>query len=124
MNTENHNSTQQYTKTMKPLYWSLFGGGGMIAALALPTLIFLLGFALPFGLIGNAEGFYVMMQAWFANKFFFLCMAGILFLVLWHCVHRFYYCLHDCQIHIGGKTRWALYTIALVAFAITLIAGW
>ncbi|GBU09122.1 hypothetical protein AwWohl_02600 [Gammaproteobacteria bacterium] len=120
----NQDTKSPSKKTMKPLYWSLFGAGGMAAALALPALIILLSIAIPFGLIGSPAGFYAAIAPWLSNKFIFLCLGGILFLILWHCVHRFYYCLHDCQIHIGTKTRWVLYLIAIISFVITMGYGW
>jgi fumarate reductase subunit D len=37
--------------TAEPFVWLLFSGGGMVAALTLPMLVFLFGVAIPFGLV-------------------------------------------------------------------------
>lgn len=107
-------------KTMKPMFWSAFGAGGMIAALILPTIIFVFSFLMPWGFLGNIEHFHKNYAHILHNGFFYFVLAGVLFIMLWHCVHRFYYCLHDCQIHVGTKTRFALYAFAIFAFIVTL----
>jgi fumarate reductase subunit D len=50
-------------------------------------------------------------------------MVGVLFLMLWHTAHRFYYVLHDFHIHVGIKTRYALYAVVIVCSLVTLFAG-
>ena len=107
-------------KTMKPLFWSIFGAGGMIAALILPTVIFIFSFLMPWGFIGDAASFYKNYSGWLHNFFIYFIGAGVLFVILWHCVHRFFYCLHDCQIHVGSKVRFVLYGFAIFAFILTL----
>ena len=38
-------------RTVEPIVWLLFSGGGMVAALVLPVLLLLFGLALPLGWI-------------------------------------------------------------------------
>lgn len=111
-------------KHLKPLYWGIFSAGGTVAALALAPIIAVLCILLPFGVLGNAHEFYQSIHGFVANKFVFLVLAGIIFTILWHGVHRFYYILHDMHIHVGSKTRLGFYAFATGVFVLTLICGW
>ena len=97
----------RHTRHLKPIYWGLFSVGGTIAALALAPIILVLCVLLPFG-----------------NNFVYLILVGIIFAMLWHGVHRFYYVLHDLHIHIGNRTRNIFYAIAILGALITLCVGW
>ena len=110
-------------KNMKSIYWSLFAAGGMIAALVLPTLIAILSVLLPFEAVGNPATFYDTVSPLFHNAFFYILIVGVLFLMLWHTAHRFYYVLHDFHIHVNITTRYILYALVIVAALITLFAG-
>ena len=37
-------------RSNKPIFWSLFGAGGMLSALAGPALVFITGIAVPLGM--------------------------------------------------------------------------
>ena len=110
-------------KNMKSIYWSLFAAGGMIGALVLPTLVLILSLLLPLGVLGSPATFYDTLSPLFQNIFFYIIMVGVLFLVLWHTAHRFYYVLHDLHVHVGIKTRYSLYAFVIVCSLVTLIAG-
>jgi fumarate reductase subunit D len=53
-----------------------------------------------------------------------LVVVAVLFMILWHTAHRFYYVLHDFHIHVGIKTRYALYAFVIACALWTLVAGW
>ncbi len=110
-------------KNMKSVYWSLFAAGGMIAALVLPTLVVILSLLLPLEAVGNPATFYDTVSPVFHNAFFYIIIVGVLFLMLWHTAHRFYYVLHDFHIHVNITVRYALYALVILATLITLFAG-
>ncbi len=109
---------------LKPIYWILFAAGGMISALVLPALIVILSWLLPFGVIGSADTFYQTVSPLFQNGLFYLVVVAVLFMILWHTAHRFYYVLHDFHIHVGIKTRYVLYAFVIACALWTLVAGW
>ena len=113
-----------HTRHFKPIYWGLFSVGGTIAALALAPIIIVLSIALPFGWLGSAETFYQSIHGFVANKFVYLVLAGVIFAMMWHGVHRFYYLLHDLHYHIGNRFRNVCYLVTIAIFALTLYAGW
>lgn len=110
-------------KHLKPLYWGLFSVGGTVAALALAPLILVICILLPLGAIGDANRFYQNLHDVIANPLVYVILAILIFTLLWHGVHRFYYILHDLHINVGSKTRLLFYTIAMVALALTIYHG-
>ena len=114
----------RHTRHLKPIYWGLFSVGGTIAALALAPIILVLCVLLPFGVLGDPAKFYHSIHWLVANNFVYLILVGIIFAMLWHGVHRFYYVLHDLHIHIGNRTRNSFYAIAILGALITLCVGW
>lgn len=111
-------------KHLKPLYWGIFSAGGTVAALVLASLAAVLCIALPLGWLGSADTFYTHIHGLVANKFIYLVLAGVIFTLLWHGVHRFYYILHDMHIHVGNGFRLSLYAFAILAFLVCLAVGW
>ena len=111
-------------KHLKPVYWGLFSVGGTVAALALAPVVLVVCIMLPLGMFGDPAQFYANIHAFVAHKFVFLVLTGIVFTMLWHGCHRFYYILHDMHIHVGNRTRLAFYGFAIGAFLITLLCGW
>ena len=53
-----------------------------------------------------------------------LFSVGVIFAMMWHGVHRFYYLLHDLHYHIGNRFRNVCYLVTIAIFALTLYAGW
>ena len=104
-----------------PIFWLLFGAGGMLSALCGTMLIFLTGIAAPLAWpFGPDFMSYPRMlafsQHWFAKGFVF----AVVMLFAWHAVHRIYHSLHDVGIPTGTVAKLACYGTAL---AITLVAA-
>jgi fumarate reductase subunit D len=104
-----------------PIFWLLFGAGGMLAALLGPMLVFITGIAVPLGWPLRPELLsYARMLAFAqhgAGKGFLLVLIA---LFAWHAAHRIFHSLHDVGIHNGLVAKVATYGGAL---AITLIAA-
>jgi fumarate reductase subunit D len=104
-----------------PIYWSLFGAGGMLSALFGPGLVLAvlcvttgvliapdaLGFA---RLNGLAHGI--------VAKAFLFATAS---LFLWHAAHRMFHTLHDFGIRTGAAAWVLCYGVALAG---TLLSAW
>jgi fumarate reductase subunit D len=106
----------------QPVFWVLFGAGGMLSALFGPALVFITGIAVPLGVL-LPQGFmnYSRMlsfaQHW-AGKAFLL---GAITLFIWHAAHRIFHSLHDLGLHTGVVARTLCYGGAGV---VTLLAVW
>jgi len=89
-------------RTIEPLFWSLFGGGGALSALFLPALLVLTGIAIPLGILSPTyEGLQSLMSPWYSR----LLVFGIVSLSMFHWAHRFRFTLHEgLQLHPYDKT--------------------
>lgn len=104
-----------------PIFWGLFGAGGMLSALLGPMLVFITGLAVPLGLLlaPDAMSYPNMLafaQHWIGKAFLF----AIVSLFLWHAAHRIFHSLHDIGIHGGPGAKLLTYGVAMLG---TLIAG-
>ena len=98
-----------------PIFWSLFGAGGMLSALIGPALVFITGIAVPLGwLLPRDLMSYPHMlafaQHWAGKGFVFVVIA----LFLWHGVHRIFHSLHDIGVHAGSGAMVICYGLAML----------
>lgn len=107
-----------------PVFWALFGGGGMLAALAGPVIVFVAGIALPLGLLLPTE-----LQSYENMLEFARHPAGKIFLLTnivlfaWHAAHRIYKSLHDIGIHPGPVPKLVCYGSAMAVSVAALGAA-
>lgn len=105
-----------------PIFWSLFGAGGMLSALIAPALVFITGIAAPLGIVFAPDLMsYSRMLAFAANWAGKCFVFAVVALFLWHAVHRIFHSLHDLGIHTGTVAKLACYGPALL---VTVIAGY
>ena len=105
-----------------PVFWGLFGAGGMLAALFGPVLVFITGIAVPLGIILPADAMsWPHMQAfaqhWAGKGLLFLVVA----LFMWHAMHRILHSLHDLGVRAGAAMKFACYGVALL---VTILSAW
>lgn len=82
------------SKSIHPLWWSLFGAGGTVAALLVPVHILLTGIALPAGWLDQALS-YERLLALVTHPLARLYLFVLISLPLFHWAHRFRYVVHD-----------------------------
>ena len=116
------------TRSNAPIFWALFGAGGMLSALTGPVLIFIVGLAVPLGILLPADTMsYPRMLAFSQHIVGKLILLAIIVLYLWHAAHRIYKSLHDVGIHPSTESKLACYGTALigtvVAFYYVLAIG-
>ncbi len=104
-----------------PIFWGLFGAGGMLSALFGPMLVFITGIAVPLGLLlppdlMNYPSMLAFAQNWAGKSFIFVVVA----LFIWHAAHRIFHSLHDVGIRTGALAKLLCYGSALVVTLLTL----
>jgi fumarate reductase subunit D len=104
-----------------PVFWLMFGAGGMLSALLGTALVFITGLAVPLGwpLRGDLLSYSHVLplaQNWLGKGFLFVVIA----LFAWHATHRIYHSLHDLGVHTGALAKAICYGGALV---VTLVAA-
>lgn len=107
-------------RSHEPIFWSLFGAGGVVAALLAPALVFLTGFGVPLGVLTPEVLDYGRIRSLLDNGVFSVCAFGVISLLLWHSMHRISHSLHDLGIDAGTTGKVVCYGIAMAG---TLAAG-
>ena len=113
-------------RSNKPIFWSLFGAGGMLSALIGPMLIFITGIAVPTGLMPHETMGYERMLALARNGFGKLAIFTVITLFLFHGMHRMYHSLHDFGVHVGPGRKALFHGLAALgslAAALLLALG-
>lgn len=105
-----------------PIFWSLFGAGGLLSALMGAMLVFITGIAVPAGLLLPPDLMdYRRMLAFAQNGLGKLFAFLVIALFLWHGAHRIFHSLHDLGLRKGIAAKLACYGAALIG---TLVAGY
>lgn len=101
-------------RSNKPIFWSLFGAGGMLSALIGPALVFITGIAVPAGLLNRNAMSYERMLAFAQHPAGKLALLAVIGLFLFHGCHRAYHCLHDFGVHVGPGLKAAFHGFAFL----------
>ena len=104
-----------------PIFWALFGAGGMLSALIGAVLVFITGIAAPLGILLPRETLsysrvLAVTQHWTGKGIMFVIIS----LFLWHSAHRIYHTLHDIGVHAGLVAKLICYGFAMAG---TLATG-
>jgi len=116
------------TRTNEPIFWTLFGAGGVIVAFFVPMLILITGILSPLGILPQDALSYDRITAFASNGWGMLFLFLVISLSLWHGVHRVVLSLHDFGIKKAAWQRWLLYGGAAVgtivcAVLLSVLAG-
>lgn len=109
-------------RSNEPIFWSLFGAGGMLAALIGPALVFITGIAVPLGVVFAPDTMsYTHMLALAQNWVGKCLLFAIVALFLWHAAHRIAILLHDFGVHAVTVVKLFAYGFAFLG---SVVAGY
>src|SRR6478752_10132101 len=85
-----------------PIFWSLFGAGGVLSALLAPVLVIITGIITPIGIWMPPgalayDRVLTFSQHWIGKGL----ILAVISLFLFHAAHRIYHGLHDIGVHAG-----------------------
>lgn len=109
---------KQYHRADEPIFWGLFGAGGVVAAFATPALILITGLLVPLGIL---QLDYASVSAFANNWLGKLILIAVIAFPMWHACHRIFHAMHDLKLDMARgffKAFW--YGLALV---VTIAAG-
>ncbi|MCK5817755.1 MAG: fumarate reductase subunit FrdD [Psychromonas sp.] len=110
-----------YKRSHEPIFWGLFGAGGMLTAFISPAMILITGVLVPLGLLGHEtlsyEKVHVFATSWYGAIVLFILIA----LPLWHTLHRIFHGLHDLGFHKGRDIQ-QVFCYGF-AFAVSVFVG-
>ena len=106
-----------------PVFWLLFGAGGMLSALVGPAMVFITGVAVPLGLLLPTDSLsyrhvLTLAHSWIGALFLFAVVA----LLFWHAGHRILHSLHDFGIHSGIVAKLICYGVPSLATLVAVYA--
>ena len=89
-------------RSNEPVFWVLFGAGGMLSALTGVALVFVTGIGVPLALWLSPDLMsYANMLAFAQHWFGKLAIFAVIALFLWHATLRILLLLHDFGIRAG-----------------------
>ena len=116
-------NTKIRKRSNAPIFWGLFGAGGMMAALFGPVLVFITGIAVPMGLFFAPGAMSYQKILPLAQNFIGKGFIGaMIVLFLWHAGHRIFHSLHEIGIHAGIGCRAICYGGPLLATLVAAVA--
>lgn len=108
-------------RSHEPVFWALFGAGGVFSAIFAPAVIFLTGLAIPLGLLEpevlHFDRIHSAVSSLPGSLFLFIMVS----LLLWHAMHRINHSLHDFGMDAGMPGKVVCYGCALAG---TVVAGY
>ncbi len=111
-----------FRRSHEPVFWLLFGAGGMLSALVGPVLIFITGMAVPLGLLLPSSTLdYARVLALAQHPLGKLALLAVVSLFMFHGCHRLLHSLHDLGLHTGLPARLFFYGSAALASALAAI---
>jgi fumarate reductase subunit D len=115
-------------RAIAPVFWLLFGAGGMLAAFFGPALILLTGIMIPHGWgVPKDLGSYANVLAFARSPFGKLMLLAVISLFFWHAAERLFLTLHDMRAGPIQLLRWITYgsaaLLSVLAAAVLLSIG-
>lgn len=107
-------------RSHEPVFWALFGAGGMLSALLAPVLILITGIAVPLGWLPAETLSAERLRALLGHPVARLAALALISLFMFHGCHRLLHSLHDLGLPRWRLAPWLFYGAALLA---TLVAA-
>jgi fumarate reductase subunit D len=116
------NEPVRVQRSKAPIFWLLFGAGGMLSALFGPALILITDLLAPTG-TGLPENFenYDHALAFAQNPIGKLVLFAIISLFFWHGAERLFLTLKDMKAGPLDRLKWGTYGVAAVVTGVTLL---
>jgi fumarate reductase subunit D len=112
---------KKYIRSHEPIFWGLFGAGGMLTAFLTPVMILITGILIPLGLFNAQDLNYTHVHDFATSWYGAIIIFTLVALPLWHTLHRIFHGMHDLGIHRGRDVQQVI--CYGIAFAGTMFVG-
>ncbi len=116
--------TSQPKRSHEPVFWGLFGAGGMLTAFLTPVMIMITGLLIPLGIIDSDALSYERVHGFATSWYGAAILLVLIALPLWHTLHRIFHGLHDIGVHRGRDWQQVIcygFAFAVSVFCFTLL---
>jgi fumarate reductase subunit D len=97
-------------RSVAPVFWLLFGAGGMLSAFTGPALVLITGLAVPTGIgVSPSLMSFARATAFAQHPLGKLVLFGVIALFLWHGAERIYLTLRDMRAGARLALMWICY---------------
>ncbi|MEH6453879.1 MAG: fumarate reductase subunit FrdD [Psychromonas sp.] len=117
-------SKKTYKRSHEPVFWGLFGAGGMLTAFITPIMILITGILIPLGIINSDNLSYDKVYNFASSWYGAIIVLVLVALPLWHTLHRIFHGLHDIGINRGRDWQQVIcygFAFAISVFVFTLL---
>lgn len=115
---------KKYQRSHEPIFWGLFGAGGMLTAFVTPVMILITGILIPLGILDKSHFSYDKVSDFATTWYGAIIVLVLVCLPLWHTLHRIFHALHDIGIKRGRDIQQVLcygFAFAVSVFVFTLL---
>lgn len=115
---------KNYQRSHEPIFWGLFGAGGMLTAFLTPVMILITGLLIPLGFLDKSHFSYDKVVAFATTWYGAVIIFVLVCLPLWHTLHRIFHALHDIGIKRGRDIQKVIcygFAFAVTVFVFTLL---
>ena len=113
-----------YKRSHEPVFWGLFGAGGMLTAFLTPVMILLTGILIPLGIMDKQDFSYEKIHFFATTWYGAVIVLVLVALPLWHTLHRIFHGLHDLGVKRGRDWQQVIcygFAFAVSVFVFTLL---
>lgn len=111
-------------RSHEPIFWALFGAGGMLLALVGPALVFATGLAVPLGWLPADTLSPERMLAFAGHPLGKAVLLALVSLSLFHACHRLRHSLHDLGWSPGMAGAVGFYGLAVLGSVVATALLW
>ena len=121
----NKTTEKTYIRSHEPVFWGLFGAGGMLTAFVTPVMILITGILIPLGIMNSENISYDTVHGFATSWYGAIIVLVLVALPLWHTLHRIFHGLHDIGINRGRDWQQVIcygfaFTVSVFVFTLLL----